>query len=99
MQTLTVADLSAILHKSPASIYKDFSRNPGSLPPYIRIPGSRRPLWRAADVDAWLQQFIAGAAKPAPITTPTTPTEPPKRKRGRPTKAEQIEIARAASDK
>lgn len=78
---LSVEQLAAFLHKSVASIRSDATRNPQSLPPICRLPGTKRLLWRAEDVDSWLQQYVT---KPACIDIVVEP-----RKRGRPRKIAQ----------
>ena len=55
VETLGVADLSRILRRTPRTITNDLHRRPESLPPRLRIPGSRRLLWLRRDVDAWLE--------------------------------------------
>lgn len=55
---LTVADLAAILRLSPKTLKSDVSRRPETLPPRVRVPGGRRVLWRAKDVEAWLEQRV-----------------------------------------
>ena len=87
MQLLTVTQLSALIHKAESSIYSDLIRNPKSLPPILRIDGSRRVLFR--DVDQWLQNQII--VPPAPATTQNT-------KRGRPTKSEQLTRNQCVAD-
>lgn len=87
MQTLlSVEQLSACLHKSIASIRSDASRNPQSLPPICRLPGTKRLLWRADDVESWLAKHVL-----SPITevAPPVPSGPPRR--GRPRKTEQTQ--------
>ena len=56
MKLLTVEDLSALIHKSPAAIQADANRAPHRLPPILRLPGSRRLLWREEDVEAWVTE-------------------------------------------
>jgi hypothetical protein len=90
MELLTVEQLSVKIHKAKASIYSDLIRNPQSLPPVLRIAGSRRVLFK--DVDAWLESLEQPTAHPAPL-----PIEEPTRKRGRPTKAEQLSRVTDAS--
>lgn len=97
MQTLlTVGMLSTRLHKTLATIRSAASRNPTSLPPICRLPGTKRLLWRECDVDDWLAQYVTPAvAKKVPDVTTREPGETPaqapdKRRPGRPTKAEQI---------
>lgn len=80
---LTVEQLSTCLHKSVASIRSDATRNPRSLPPLCRLPGTKRLLWRAEDVKNWLAGHVTSAIpEQQPILAPL--------KRGRPTKTEQI---------
>lgn len=93
---LTVEQLSAYIHKSVASIRSDATRNPASLPPICRLPGTKRLLWRIEDVERWIAQHIHGDTGTVPITDDTD-----RPKRGRPTKAEQVarqrQLARAAN--
>lgn len=87
MQTLlSVEQLSACLHKSVASIRSDASRNPQSLPPICRLPGTKRLLWRADDVDSWLAKHVLS---PIVEQVPPAVSEPPRR--GRPRKTEQTQ--------
>lgn len=77
MQLYTIQQVSQLIHKSVGSIYNDLHRNPLSLPPRHRLPGSSRVFFR--DVDAW----ISGE-----LTLTPTPSEPkPKSRRGRPSHA------------
>jgi hypothetical protein len=93
---LTVEHLSTCLQKSVASIRSDATRNPRSLPPLCRLPGTKRLLWRAEDVERWLAIY----ATPMPAEQTSTPPTPTlTRGRGRPTKAEQIERERQESNK
>ena len=82
---LTVDQLSQYLHKSVASIRSDASRNPASLPPICRLPGTKRLLWRIEDVERWIALHVQGDPSAAPI-----PSDADRPKRGRPTKAEQV---------
>jgi hypothetical protein len=88
---ITVEQLSAWIHKSVSSIRSDATRNPHSLPPICRLPGTKRLLWRIDDVERWLELHVTG--------TNPGPAEPPiaaERKRGRPTKAEQVARGRSS---
>lgn len=85
---LTVDQLAAILHKSPASIRSDASRKPSSLPPICRLPGNKRLLWRQNDVDTWLAQFAALSIQQAAIQVASAVITA--KRRGRPTKKEQV---------
>lgn len=83
---LTVDDLSDCIHKSVTSIRSDVTRNPLSLPPICRLPGTKRLLWRAEDVERWLADHVSGFA----MTIGTATDEAIKVKPGRPTKTQQI---------
>lgn len=84
---LTIEQLSAYIHKSVTSVRSDTIRNPTSLPPICRLPGTKRLLWRIEDVESWVAQHVQGnlTETTAPVVTNDT-----KRRPGRPTKAEQI---------
>jgi len=69
----------------------DRIRRPESLPPASTPPGSRTPRWITADVLDWLCHCREQRTQP---TAPVATTSP--RRRGRPTKREQIERKRAA---
>lgn len=89
-KTLTASELASILGKSVASIRGDLSRCPARLPPAVRIPGGGQALWLEATVLAWLQSHET-AIRPSPKQGTST------RRRGRPTKAEQLRRASAAA--
>jgi predicted DNA-binding transcriptional regulator AlpA len=55
---LTVEVLATRIHKSVSSIRSDATRNPKSLPPICRLPGTKRLLWRESDVEQWLAQHV-----------------------------------------
>jgi predicted DNA-binding transcriptional regulator AlpA len=84
---LTVELLSARLHKSVTSIRSDVTRNPRSLPPICRLPGTKRLLWRESDVDKWLADYVVVSAPGLPVSSPASTGAT---KRGRPTKREQM---------
>lgn len=99
---LGVEQLSTYLKKSVSSVRSDATRNPRSLPPLCRLPGTKRLLWREEDVVSWVAKFVVGNdATNAGATTPATENKifdwsiTPKR--GRPTKAEQIARQRLTS--
>lgn len=83
-----VETLSALLKKSPASIFADRSRAPHRIPPSCEPPGTQKPLWLLEDVLNWLRQHQRPAAQSTakPGGAPAAPAP----RRGRPTKAEQI---------
>lgn len=80
---LTIDDLAAVLRLSVATIWNRRSKAPHTLPPAVDLPGAGGLRWRQQDVEAWLEAHLSAAAVQAP------------RRRGRPTKAEQIERQRA----
>jgi len=88
-EILRVEDLARYIHKSESTIRSDVKRNPKSLPPICRLPGTRRLLWRREDVEAWLLQFVD---TPEGSVIPLTLTD--QKKRGRPTKKDQIDKLR-----
>ncbi|MCY1517382.1 hypothetical protein D9M68_520610 [compost metagenome] len=88
---LTVEQLSEYLQKSIASIRSDATRNPQSLPPICRLPGTKRLLWRVEDVEQWLAEHVASAPGNPPVAAPVPS------KRGRPTKAEQVTRSRRSA--
>ena len=53
-QLLTVDDLAKLLRRSVSTVRSDVTRRPETLPPPVRVPGGRRVLWRAEDVQAWI---------------------------------------------
>jgi predicted DNA-binding transcriptional regulator AlpA len=57
MQTLTIADLSIILNRSPATIATEVTKAPHKLPPRLNLPGSRRVLWYQKDVEDWINEY------------------------------------------
>jgi hypothetical protein len=83
-QILTVEQLGALIHKSPASIRSDASRKPGVLPPICRLPGNKRLLWRREDVLAWVEGFVQRSPSVAMPSISPVPAVP--KKRGRPRK-------------
>jgi hypothetical protein len=84
---LSVEQLARLIHKSPASVRSDASRNARALPPLCRLPGSKRLLWRREDVISWIAQFVECSPEQSvrPIEVVDTP-----RKRGRPRKTERL---------
>mgnify|MGYP000875209024 CR=1 FL=1 len=53
-KVLTIDQLAAVLGKQRSSIATDITRNPLAIPPFFKLPGSRKPLWLEDTVDAWL---------------------------------------------
>lgn len=107
MENLLTAELlSARIQKSIASIRSDATRNPRSLPPICRLPGTKRLLWRESDVEAWVAQFVSTSIKTShaqgngstgivqPVESPSA--SPGKPRPGRPTKAQQVARLKSA---
>lgn len=80
---LSVEQLAHLIHKSPASVRSDASRNIDALPPVCRLPGSKRLLWRREDVSAWIASFVQVAPS---VQRPVVPVPDVPKKRGRPRK-------------
>lgn len=53
---LTVAELAQLLRLAPRTIYNRLNKDPASLPPPTRLPGSRRLLWQRDTVMDWFRQ-------------------------------------------
>lgn len=85
--TLSLDELAVTLCKSVSTIKTQLVRCPEVIPPPLRIPGTRRLLWRREDVEAWMSQFPA-SFKPAPPVVRADLCAP-KRTRGRPRKLAQ----------
>jgi hypothetical protein len=78
--------LGLLLDKAPATILADRCRAPHKLPPACSPPGCKSPRWILEDVLNWLRQYQADQAAAPAIPSP--------KKRGRPSKAEQVANAR-----
>ena len=89
---ITVDELSKLIRKSVPSIYSDLNRNPSSLPPSIRLPGSRRVLFHPETVKSWIAAHTDDVS-PA-VNSEARPRSARraegKRRRGRPTKESTI---------
>lgn len=82
-------ELAQLLGKTAATLQADACRAPERLPPPCVPPGTRSPRWLLVDVLNWLAEF---RAQPQPVSP--APQDRPRR-RGRPTKAEEIARRRA----
>lgn len=92
-------DLGKILGLTRRAIYQRSSMHPEALPPRFHLPHSKLLRWHPRVVQEWLdsQAGFSGPAFSSPsIQAPPPPQQAPeiKRRRGRPTKAEQIANAR-----
>jgi hypothetical protein len=54
--TIGVEELATMIHRAVPSIKSDLIRKPDSLPPRVKMPGSRKLLWLRSDVIEWLHQ-------------------------------------------
>jgi len=80
-ELFTIQQLANFIHKKPASIYSDTLRRPESLPPILRIPGSKKLLF--VNPRQWAAGLLAGQQ--------ISESQPPApRRRGAPTKAERV---------
>lgn len=86
IELLDVSQIAALLRKTVPSIRSDASRNPLALPPRCRLPGSRRLLWRAEDVNAWLARCVEHVPDVTQSVSILASNEP--KRRGRPRKTE-----------
>ncbi len=90
---LSLSDLGKILGLGPKSIYIRASQHPELLPPRFNLPGSRLLRWHAAVVKQWMDERAGLSSE---ITKNEQPplAAPSLRKRGRPSKEEQIKKER-----
>lgn len=84
LRLVSVEQLSVLIHKSPASIRSDASRNPSSLPRICRLPGTKRLLWRAVDISTFFATAVELQNGFASSTTVSVSHE--QKRRGRPRK-------------
>ncbi len=89
-ETLDAAGLACILPLSVATIRADVSRRPWLLPPFVKI--GTRTVWLRQTVLEWLKQRECTVAPPSPVAA-----QAPRRRRGRPSKAEQVIRARGGA--
>lgn len=54
MKTLGPEELSTLIHREVITIKSDVRRRPETLPPRLKIPGSKKLLWLESDVHEWL---------------------------------------------
>lgn len=55
---LNIDELAEILRLKRATVLWHLSRNPGRLPPAVRVPGGRGARWRVQDVEKWLESHV-----------------------------------------
>jgi predicted DNA-binding transcriptional regulator AlpA len=54
---LDIDALSKLMRRSSSTIAAEVTKAPHKLPPRLKLPGSRKVLWLASDVETWLHQF------------------------------------------
>ena len=88
---LTLTEVADLLRVRPKTIHYNKSQHPERVPPWIRLPGFRSPLWRLKDVRAWIEQGVAGGEKERAHFEEMRQEGhyPFPKKKGRPTKREQ----------
>lgn len=94
---LTVEQLSQYIHKSVTSIRSDATRNPRSLPPICRLPGTKRLLWRLEDVERWLATYVSPQYDSPRVESQAVDSKEQPR-RGRPTKSMQVAMLRQSAN-
>lgn len=57
LQTIGPSDLGKLIGRSTKTVKVDASRRPDTLPPRFIVPGTRKLLWRVADVRKWMQML------------------------------------------
>jgi predicted DNA-binding transcriptional regulator AlpA len=90
---LTIDEVADLLRVRPKTIHYNKSQHPERVPPWIRLPGFRSPLWRLKDVRAWIEQGVAGGEKERARIEEMRQEGLypfPKKKRGRPSKREAL---------
>lgn len=87
-ETLDAAGLARIIPLSEKTIRADVSRRPWLLPPFVKV--GTRTVWLRQTVLDWLKQRECTATLPSPPLAQTATAHPPSRRRGRPTKAEEV---------
>lgn len=52
-----IKELADIIQRSPNTIAAEVTKAPHKLPPRLKLPGSRRVLWKREDVMMWIDQY------------------------------------------
>jgi hypothetical protein len=56
MEVLDISQLAQMIRKTRKSIASDMTRNPERIPPWFKLPGSKKPLWFRETVDAFVRK-------------------------------------------
>lgn len=76
---------------SKRTLQNRLSKHPKSLPPCIKFPGAKSPVWDPVTVEAWQSAIRTGSdVSTAGVGGSAKPKEQVKRKRGRPSNAERF---------
>lgn len=54
MQILDINEVGVIIRKAPTTISSEMVRHPERLPKWFKLPGSKKPLWYASTVEAFI---------------------------------------------
>ena len=90
---LTPADLADLLGLKIQTVYNRICKG-RDLPPSIKTGRVQR--WRPADVESWLEAIKQAQHQSTPVAPQKPVIQEAKRRRGRPTKQEQIARREAA---
>jgi len=61
IKTLMIDEVAARLGKTKKTVHADMVRRPQSIPPWFKLPGSKKPFWLEATVDQFLLKQAARA--------------------------------------
>jgi hypothetical protein len=95
--TLNIKQLSVEINLAIKTIRTTMVRNPTALPPRLIIQGQKKLIWLRSDVEEFYQRQLRGhGSNPsfstaAPLKQPESGISNSGRKRGRPTKAQQLQ--------
>lgn len=82
LKTIGIKELSVLLRRAPGTIRVDVSRRPHTLPPTLRLGGSKKVMWLLSDVEEWIQaqSRIAKEKHKAICDAARAVSSPPKKK-------------------
>ena len=87
----TISETSEKIRRAKSTIYSDLNRNPNSLPPVLKIPGSSKVLF--VNVDLWLKNLMENQGIILDEKREVAQLAPVKKKRGRKSNAEKLALA------
>ncbi len=59
-QLIGIDELAKMIDRKRNTIRVDVTRRPDTLPPKVKLPGSRRVLFKKDDVKKWIDSFTEG---------------------------------------